>query len=84
MFTTAARGRPSSSQRLQRRSVWTSTPALAFRTISAALTARRAVSVSPWNDGSPGVSIRLTLTSFQVRWQSEALMLIVRRRSSSS
>ena len=84
MLTTAARGRPSSSARPHRRSVCTSTPEVAFRTIRAASTARRAVSVSPWNEGSPGVSMRLTFTPFQVRWQSEALMLIVRRRSSSS
>ena len=56
----------------------------ALTTISTASTARSAAIVSPWKEGSPGVSSRLTFTPFQVRWQSDAAMLMPRRRSSSS
>ena len=84
MFTTTARGSPCSAARSHSRCVCTSIPAAALITISAESTARSAVRVSPWNDGSPGVSIRLTFTPPQVRWQSEAVMLIEWRRSSSS
>ena len=79
-----ARATPCSPARLHSRSVCTSTPAVALTAISAESTARRAARQSPWNEGSPGVSMRFTFTSCQVRWQSEAVMLMLRRRSSSS
>ena len=63
MLTNTSRARPSSSARLQRRSVWTSTPITALTTTTAASTTRRAPSVSATKLGSPGVSIRLILRS---------------------
>src|SRR4051794_38789319 len=63
MFTKMRRERPSSLARCHRRSVFTSTPITPFTTNTALSQTRRAAMASATNDGSPGVSIRLTLRS---------------------
>src|SRR3954451_13598670 len=63
MFTNSRRARSSSSARCQSRVVVTSTPITALTTKMADSQTRRAPSASATNDGSPGVSRRLTLRS---------------------
>src|SRR5215208_6174339 len=61
MFTKISRERPSSAARVHSRSVFTSTPRTALITNTADSHTRNAARASATNDGSPGVSIRLTL-----------------------
>ena len=63
MFTKISRERPSSLARSHSRSVFTSTPITPFTTNTALSHTRSAAIASATNDGSPGVSIRLTLRS---------------------
>src|SRR3954454_798824 len=63
MFTNSSRARSSSSARCHSRVVETSTPITALTTKMADSQTRRAPSASATNDGSPGVSRRLTLRS---------------------
>src|SRR4051794_20539999 len=61
MFTKTSRESPSSAARVQSRSVLTSTPITPLITNTADSQTRSAARASATNDGSPGVSIRLTL-----------------------
>src|ERR671925_746449 len=84
MLTKTRRESPSCSQRSQRRVVCTSTPLTPLTTTSAPSTTRREASVSAWNPGSPGVSIRLILRSCHSTLQTAADSDICRFCSSSS
>src|SRR3954451_24964494 len=66
MFTKMSRESPSSLARCHRRSVFTSTPITPFTTKTALSHTRSAAMASATKDGSPGVSIRLTLRSSQL------------------
>src|SRR3954451_24462910 len=61
MFTNTSRDSPSSAARVQRRFVFTSTPITPLITNTADSQTRSAAIASATNDGSPGVSISLTL-----------------------
>src|SRR3954462_11214815 len=65
MFTKIRRESPSSLARCHSRSVFTSTPITPFSTNTALSHTRSAAIASATNDGSPGVSTRLTLRSSQ-------------------
>src|SRR3954449_594980 len=84
MFTNTSRATPSSAARAQRRCVETSTPITPLTTKTADSHTRRAPSASAMNEGSPGVSIRLTLTSRQSNDASAAEIDIPRACSSWS
>src|SRR5215218_6272105 len=84
MLTKIRRATPSSAARDHRRCVETSTPITPLTTKTADSQTRRAPSASAMNDGSPGVSIRLTLTSRQANEASAAEIDIPRAFSSSS
>jgi hypothetical protein len=56
----------------------------ALTTTSAPSTTRSAAIMSPWNPGSPGVSIRLILRPCHSTWQRDAASDIWRLCSSSS
>src|SRR5215218_8087328 len=81
MFTKIRRATPSSDARCQSRCVETSTP---MTPLTADSHTRRAPSASATNEGSPGVSIRLTLTSRHWKEASDAEIDIPRAFSSSS
>src|SRR3954447_5913862 len=84
MLTYTKRATPSSCARCQRRCVPTSTPMTALTTKTADSHTRSAPRASAMKDGSPGVSIRLTLTSRQSKEASDAEIDIPRDCSSSS
>src|SRR3954447_2017340 len=63
MFTKIRRARPSSLARCHSRSVFTSTPITPFTTNTADSQTRSAAMASAMNEGSPGVSTRLTFLS---------------------
>src|SRR5215216_2243100 len=84
MFTKIRRATPSSDARCQSRCVETSTPMTPLTTKTADSHTRRAPSASATNEGSPGVSIRLTLTSRHWKEASDAEIDIPRAFSSSS
>src|SRR3954451_20231114 len=84
MFTKTRRATPSSAARAHRRWVETSTPMTPLTTKTADSHTRSAPSASAMNDGSPGVSIRLTLTSRHSKEASAAEIDIPRAFSSSS
>jgi hypothetical protein len=84
MLTKTSRGSPSSSARLQSRSVWTSTPITALTTTTAASTTRSAPSASATKLGSPGVSIMFTLRPSCSNEVTAAPIDIARACSSSS
>src|SRR5215210_2091258 len=84
MLTKIRRATPSSEARCQSRCVETSTPITALTTKTADSHTRRAPSASAMNDGSPGVSIRLTLTSRHWNEASDAEIDMPRAFSSSS
>src|SRR5215211_6037761 len=84
MFTYTRRATPSSSARCHRRWVPTSTPMTALTTNTADSATRSAPRASAMKDGSPGVSIRLTLTPCQSNEASDAEIDIPRAFSSSS
>src|SRR5215217_6671706 len=84
MFTKTSRATPSSEARAHNRWVETSTPITALTTNTADSHTRRAPSASAMNDGSPGVSIRLTLMSRHSKDASAAEIDMPRVFSSSS
>src|SRR5215217_3719545 len=84
MLTNTSRATPSSEARAHRRCVETSTPITPLTTKTADSHTRRAPSASAMKDGSPGVSIRLTFTSRQLKDASAAEIDIPRAFSSSS
>src|SRR5215217_1346425 len=84
MFTKTSRATPSSAARVHRRCVETSTPMTPLTTNAADSHTRSAPRASAMNDGSPGVSIRFTLTSRQLNEASDAEIDIPRDFSSSS
>src|SRR3954454_15476301 len=84
MFTKTSRATCSSCARSHRRCVETSTPITPLTTKTADSHTRSAPSESAMNEGSPGVSIRLTLTSRQSNEASAAEIDIPRAFSSSS
>ena len=84
MFTKTKRATCSSCARSHRRRVETSTPITPFTTNTADSHTRSAPSASAMNDGSPGVSMRLTLTSRHSNEASDAEMDMPRDFSSSS
>src|SRR3954470_9948900 len=84
MFTKTSRATPSSAARVHRRWVETSTPMTPLTTNTADSHTRSAPRASAMNEGSPGVSIRLTLTSRQSKDASAAEIDIPRAFSSSS
>src|SRR5215217_742322 len=84
MFTYTSRATPSSWARCHRRWVPTSTPMTALTTNTADSDTRSAPRASAMKDGSPGVSIRFTLTSRQLNEASDAEIDIPRDFSSSS
>src|SRR5215208_5726998 len=84
MFTYTSRATPSSWARCHRRWVPTSTPMTALTTNTADSDTRSAPRASAMKDGSPGVSIRFTLTSRQLNEASDAETDIPRDFSSSS
>src|SRR5918998_1719563 len=79
-----SRATPRSSARCHRRCVPTSTPITALTTNTADSHTRSAPSASAMNEGSPGVSIRLTFTSRHSNEASAAEIDIPRAFSSSS
>src|SRR5215213_10808973 len=84
MFTKTSRATPSSAARVHRRCVDTSTPMTPLTTNTADSHTRSAPRASAMNEGSPGVSIRLTFTSRQLNDASAAEIDIPRAFSSSS
>src|SRR3954451_24136667 len=84
MFTKTSRATPSSAARVHRRCVETSTPMTPLTTNTADSHTRSAPRASAMNEGSPGVSIRLTLTSRHSKEASAAEIDIPRAFSSSS
>src|SRR5215211_5577260 len=84
MLTNSRRARSSSSARCHSRVVVTSTPITALTTKMADSQTRRAPSASATNDGSPGVSMRLTLRSSHSNEDSAAEIDIWRAFSSLS
>ena len=84
MFTYTSRATPSSLARCHRRCVETSTPSTPLITNTADSHTRSAPRASATKEGSPGVSIRLTLTSRQAKEASDAEIDIPRDCSSSS
>src|SRR5215203_12972 len=84
MLTNTRRATPSSEARAHRRCVETSTPMTPLTTKTADSHTRSAPSASAMKDGSPGVSIRLTFTSRQLKDASAAEIDIPRAFSSSS
>src|SRR5215217_3726294 len=84
MFTYTSRATPSSWARCHSRWVPTSTPSTPLTTKTADSHTRSAPSASAMNDGSPGVSMRLTLVSRHSNDASEAEIDIPRAFSSSS
>src|SRR3954451_23557745 len=78
------RATPSSEARAHSRCVETSTPITALTTKTADSHTRRAPSASAMKEGSPGVSMRLTLTSRHSKEASAAEIDIPRVFSSSS
>ena len=84
MFTKIRRATPSSAARVHSRWVETSTPITPLTTNTADSHTRSAPSASAMNDGSPGVSIRLTFTSRQANDASAAEIDIPRACSSWS
>src|SRR5215218_3625282 len=84
MFTKTSRATPSSAARAHRRCVETSTPMTPLTTNTADSQTRSAPRASAMKDGSPGVSIRFTLTSRQSKEASAAEIDIPRAFSSSS
>ena len=83
-LTWTMRGSPSSSARRHSRSVETSTPATPEISKSAPSTTLSAPSASPWNDGSPGVSMRFSRRPSHSACARVAEIDIERRFSSSS
>src|SRR3954452_5233822 len=79
-----SRATPSSAARDHSRWVETSTPITALTTKTADSHTRSAPSASATNEGSPGVSIRLTLTPFHSNEASAAEIDMPRACSSSS
>src|SRR5215213_5231644 len=84
MFTKTNRATPSSAARVHSRWVETSTPITPLTTKTADSHTRSAPRASAMNDGSPGVSIRLTFTSRQSNDASAAEIDIPRACSSWS
>src|SRR5215216_7999571 len=84
MFTKTRRATPSSDARCHSRCVEISTPITPLTTNTADSHTRRAPSASAMNDGSPGVSIRLTLMSRHSKDASAAEIDMPRVFSSSS
>src|SRR3954454_12525235 len=84
MFTKIRRATPSSAARDHSRCVETSTPITALTTKTADSHTRSAPSASAMKEGSPGVSMRLTLTPFHSNDASAAEIDIPRACSSSS
>src|SRR3954447_9010162 len=84
MFTYTSRATPSSCARSHRRRVETSTPITPLITKIADSHTRNAPSASAMKLGSPGVSIRLTLTSRHSNEASDAEIDMPRDFSSSS
>src|SRR4051794_16359380 len=84
MLTNTSRATPSSCARSHRRRVETSTPITPLITNTADSHTRSAPSASAMKLGSPGVSMRLTLTSRHSKEASDAEMDMPRAFSSSS
>src|SRR3954471_18314210 len=84
MFTKTSRATPSSCARSHRRRVETSTPITPLITKTADSHTRSAPSASAMKLGSPGVSMRLTLTSRHSKEASDAEIDMPRAFSSSS
>src|SRR4029453_13633944 len=84
MFTKKTPARPSPSALPPPRLAWTPRPTTPDTTNSGPSTTRIEETMSPWKDGSPGVSIRLIFRPCHSRCASDAEIVICRRCSSSS